>query len=516
MRHTSQNYAPFPLVRDVDCLISFGVMDTNAKKDTTVINTNDTGVFDNVRDTVNDVSAPSGCWASLEKDLWRLDGAYDILPADTSDVETGWWSSVISENDRTFSENPVIRFTFPVALSTLGWTLRFDPLSGQYVTKIRITAYDASGTAVDTGIYENNSPVFAPQHYAGTYYAVEFEFMETSEPYRRVRLTEVDFGITKNYDRNSLGRVSMTYGADILSRSLPARELIFTFDNSDKQYNLLNPDGVYQYLQEGQRIAARVSIGGEAVDMGEFKFTSADVSKSGIVPEITAHDDMYLLDRSVFNGGTGAEMTLSGAISAVLDGYALECVYDGTAASVKVNLSVPKNTSVRESIRMLAQAAMCAVYIDRSGALRFTQLTPAESEVGQITADELYDYSGVSISEPVDGVTLDASNEYNLDADGNPVRITYSAGSVGVGSVVQSFSNPCVAKSNGTACAAWLLAGLKMRKQYAVKNRCDPAVEIGDTVRIDDIFANRENAVITGLEISYDGGLSAVTKGVGV
>jgi hypothetical protein len=54
-----------------------------------------------------------------------------------------------------------------------------------------------------------------------------------------------------------------------------------------------------------------------------------------------------------------------------------------------------------------------------------------------------------------------------------------------------------------------------MRKHYDVKNRCDPAVEIGDTVRIDDIFANRENAVITGIDVTYDGTLSAKTKGVG-
>jgi hypothetical protein len=84
-----------------------------------------------------------------------------------------------------------------------------------------------------------------------------------------------------------------------------------------------------------------------------------------------------------------------------------------------------------------------------------------------------------------------------------------------VGAVVQSFTNPCVASSNGSACAAWLLRGLKMRKHYDVQNRCDPAVEIGDTVRIDDIFANRENAVITGIDVTYNGTLSAKTKGVG-
>lgn len=515
MRNTSPNYKPFPVVRDVDCFISFGVMDTNANKESAVIDTNDTGVFGNIRDAVNDVRVLSGCWVSLEEDLWRLDGAFDLLPDDAADIESGWWSSAISGDDCTFRENPVIRFTFTKEISTLGWTLYFDAPAGQYVTKLRITAYGADGAAVDTGVYENDSPVFSLQHYAGGYYSVAFEFMETSEANRRVRLTEVDFGITKDYDRNSLGRVSLIYGADILSRSLPTRELIFTFDNSDKQYNLLNPDGVYQYLQEGQKISAKLSIGGEAVDMGEFIFSSADVTRSGIVPEIAAHDALYVLDKSVFSGGTGAEMTLSEAISAVLGDYELDRVFDGSSASVKVTLSPPKETSVRECIRMLAQAAMCAVYIDRDGMLRFTQLVPAADPVGDITADELYNYSGVSISEPADGVALTVSNDYNLDSEGKPVSVKYTAGSVGVGAVVQSFTNPCVASSNGAACAAWLLAGLRMRKQYAVENRCDPAVEIGDTVQIDDIFANRENAVVTGVEISYNGTLSAVTKGVG-
>lgn len=515
MRNTSAAYNPFPIIRDVDCLISFGVIDTNADKETVVIDTSDPGVFSNIRAAVNDIREPSGCWTSLETDIWRLDGTFDILPEDVSAVESGWWSSSVSGVDCTFAENPVIRFTFAESVSTLGWTLYFDPLSGQYARKLRITAYDASGNEVDTGIYENDSPLFSVQHYAGGYYSVEFEFMETSEPFRRVRLIEADFGITKDYDRNSLGEVSITYGADILSRSLPTRELIFTFDNSDKQYNLLNPDGVYQHLQEGQKISAKISIGGNAVDMGEFVFTSADVTKSGIVPQIIAHDALYVLDKSIFSGGTGAEMTLSEAISAVLGNYELDRVFDGSSASVRVTLSPPKETSVRECIRMLAQAAMCAVYIDRDGVLRFTQLSPASSHVGAITADELYNYSGVSISEPVDGVKLTVSNDYNLDADGKPISTDYTAGSLSVGSVVQSFSNPCVAASGGAACAAWLLRGLKMRKQYAVENRCDPAVEIGDTVQIDDIFANRENAVVTGIEIRYSGGLSAVTKGVG-
>ncbi|MBR3997005.1 MAG: hypothetical protein IKI93_01530, partial [Clostridia bacterium] len=285
MIRTSEKYRPFPAVRDVDCLISFSVLDTVAESDSTAASADDAGVFGNIASVNDGVRSPDGCYISLEENLWSLNGEFVPLPDNTDGVNTGWWSEKLIGGDNTVK----MRFDFIADVTTLGWTLYFDPKSGQYVKTIGITAYDSAGNIVHTGIYENDSAVFSLRHYLGDYRAVEFVFYEASEEWRRVRLTEVDFGITKNYDRNSLGRVSITYGADILSRSLPSRELIFTFDNSDKEYNLLNPDEVYQHLQAGQRIDVKISVGGEEVDMGEFRFTSADVSRSGIVPEITAH-----------------------------------------------------------------------------------------------------------------------------------------------------------------------------------------------------------------------------------
>ena len=134
------------------------------------------------------------------------------------------------------------------------------------------------------------------------------------------------------------------------------------------------------------------------------------------------------------------------------------------------------------------------------------------TETGYITPDELYDYGGVTIGEVVDGVRLSVKNEYRAAADGNMgVMLTYTSGS---GENIKSVMNPCVADSEGQAVADWLFGIYKWRKFYKVKNRCDPAVTIGDTINITDIFGNRENALITGLDISYSGGLSAVTEGV--
>lgn len=521
MRITSVDYNPFPVVRDVDCLISFGVLDQNAKKDTTVTGTNDTGVLGGIPATINDAPEISGKYASLERNFWTLDGTFGILPQNPETVETGWWSKSVSGEDGTFPEAPWILYTFPAPISTLGWTLHFDDKAGQFARRVKISTFGADGSLTDEWEAESEEPVQALQHYVGDYYGVRFEFLTTSEPLRRVRLCEVDFGLTKYYNRNSLGLVRMIYGADICGEAFPSRELVFTFDNSDKQYNLLNPDGVYQYLQNGQVISVKMQIGEERISMGDFYFTRADVSKSAIVPEITAHDRVYILDNGVFDAGRDEDTTLGSAISEVLSGFDIPLRYENGAENRAVSMTIPQNTKIREAVRMLAQAAMTSPYIDRDGVLVFADLAVkgrngVSSEDGWITADELYDYTGVSIADRVDGVQLTVQDEYRIGKDGTPGRqVSYYAGDNSEAAAQALFGNPCVADSAGQDVAGWLLARSRMRKRYAVKNRCDPAVEIGDTLRIDDIFGNRENAVITGLEIEYNGTLSAETEGVG-
>ena len=515
MRATSASYNPFPVVREVNFKITFGVTDQNAKKNETVITYNDAGDLGSVRGTVDDISSPGGKYADLERNSWVLDGTYNILPDNAGDSAVGWWSSSISGADGTFATNPKIKYMFSVPISTLGWTLIFDTKSEQYASRVKITAYGANGsTVIDTGEYTISEPYAGIQHYVGDYYGVEIEFLETSEPYRRVRLTEIDFGLTKFYDRNSISEAEITYGADIISSSLPTRELVLSFDNSDKQYNLLNPDGVYQYLQDGQTIDAVITINGEDISMGTFYFTSADVSKSAIVPRLIANDRIWALDGQNYDGGRDETITLEAAIAEVLSGYNIPVSYSGGAASVAVVMAIPQKTKIREAVRLLAQAAMCTVYIDRDNTMRFTQFSINDIEDGEITNDELYDYSGVSIAEKIDGVRLSVSNEYRVSAGGESTgtNTTYSSGE---GELFKSVSNPCVADENGQAVADWLLAGFKCRKRYAVKNRCDPAVEIGDTLKIWDIFDNRENAVVTGINLRFNGGLYAITEATG-
>ena len=113
------------------------------------------------------------------------------------------------------------------------------------------------------------------------------------------------------------------------------------------------------------------------------------------------------------------------------------------------------------------------------------------------------------LEEEVDGVILNVDRELGGGAE------KYVAGSSEIGDNVVSYSNPCVAADNGQDVAAWLLSICKWTKKYSVRNRCNPAVEVGDTMKIADAFGNNENAFVTGIDVSYDGTLSATTKAAG-
>jgi hypothetical protein len=236
--------------------------------------------------------------------------------------------------------------------------------------------------------------------------------------------------------------------------------------------------------------------------MGSFYFSSAAVSGNVILPTVRGNDIVFALDSDTFRGGDGTEMTLSDAVALVLAGSELRVMYGDGVADRPVVMAL-RECSKREALRLLAQAAMCSVWCDRRGNIRMESIAITDP-VQELTSHELYDYSGVSIAEPVDMAEVVVSG-----ADGD---VIYTAGS---GRNVKTISNPCVAPSAGADVAAWVLAWANRRKIYKAKNRCDPAVELGDTNRIADIYGNKGLAVVTSLEVEYTGGLSAVTGGVG-
>lgn len=346
----SADYNPFPPVRHVGIGVSFGVIDLTAKPGATVSSSED-GAIARLRQTIDDQTGVTAKYAALEPGLWRLDGSFSVLPDNLAPVETGWWSSSVSGADGTFSSAPWVQYTFSGAVSTIGWDLYFDAKANQYPTQILVTLYNQDGSERSEHSFSASGAVQYLELSAEDYWGVKFTFLQTSEPYRRVRFLEVVFGHSEVFDANSVGRVSLLYELDPLSETFPSRQIDFVFDNSDKKYNLLSPEGLYEYLQDGQHIDASISIDGEPVHMGSFYFTSASVSDNVITPAIQGNDIALLsLDEGKFTAGSGDEMTLSEAAALVLAGADISVRFDGDTGERTV-IPALQSVSQREALR---------------------------------------------------------------------------------------------------------------------------------------------------------------------
>ncbi len=514
MQATSPNYDPYKTTRKVDFFVRFELLDVNAKDKAvpTVSGQEDVSQLTQLTDGKTEFSAK---YATLEDDSWELDGTYDLFPNDVTSLQTGWFSNVLSGADGVFTTPPHLSFSFGgTAISTIGFSLFFDTLTDNYATSIRVTTYASDGTTIiEQDTFSNEKAQCIINMPVQNYYSVKFEFLSTSQPYRRIRISECLFGIVQNFEKKDIVSANLTYDVDFLCETFPARQLSFTFENSDKKYNLINPSGLYAYLQEGQDISAKISIGNEDVNMGQFEFLKSKAADDGIQGEITAGDYVLsLLDSPVYNGGSNTTDTLQNVVNSVLSGLGITTSI--ATPSYTVSKAIPQGTTKREAIRLLAQAAMCSVWVDREGVLQIHPLSVSLSEVDELNADRMQSMAGIGVAEPVEKVTLTVKNEFDTDLDGN-LRTSETTYTSGTGAKEKSFVNPCVATANGQAVADWLLAQANKRVKYEKQNRGNPAIEIGDTLKIYDAYGENRNAVVTSQELNYDGGLSAKTKAVG-
>lgn len=500
MISTSENYNPFPIIRSVGFEVEFYIADVNARGNASI--TESGGAPVSIPEQTYNGVYRADDYTTLELNYMILDKSWKFMPDDTTSVEIGWWSNAMTDKSGMLEIPPTVRYDFSVDVSSVGFTGIYT-----YAPKhVQITVYDANDTVMADKTFNERGNRQIYEMPVQNYRSVEFRFLDTVHPYRRIKLIEAVFGIVRTYDETGLQNVSISYGTDHTGQTIAMRRLIFRFDNSNHEYNLLNPKGIYAYLQDGQQIISRAFIGGKAVDMGTFLYSSAASKDGTMTAEIIANDIIYTLDDATFLGGSAETATLSEAVTRLLDGYHVQCNFTGDSGERIVKMGIPTRSTRRDALRMLAQAAMCAVWTDRGGVLQFQPLEVSDAPVASLTPQELYNYDGISVAPKTDGIELLTTSDFEID------DIVFFAGG---GTRIESVWNPCVADENGQAVADWLLAQYNRRKRYKLKNRCDPAVELGDTIKVYDAYGHNDNAVVSGIEVRYDGGLSATTTCIG-
>lgn len=508
----SNSYAPYTDLRVVSLKVKFELIDTIAAENGTASGIGITPLYPTQINQIMNGEGMSQNITNFTANQWILNGTNRFIPQDISTIHTGYRSVFSDENAKMPVINPpILSVEFTQDISCIGFTINFDEFSPYaFASHFKIATYDANWDTVSEGEFDNDSTVATVNLPSYKFRYVDFIFTDTWLPKSSVHVASIIFGIIQNFTADNISSASLIQEISLDMSALPANQFSFTFENLSKSYNIINPEGIYKFLQDEQKIEPTFEVNGEAVNGGKYVFLNSATSDNGLTATITAGDYVTALDGCMYSDtGTGT-WNFQKAVEAVIasSGLNIETNIPVAIGNRLVYKAVPENTKCREALRMLAQAARCVLYFDRNNVLTANMLSSYDI-VDNITENNAESLSGVKNTGRINTVYLTVENKTNN------TKNLFTAQQLESGETERaiSVSNPCA--YSGQAVANFLLSAQSRAITFNIPFRGNPALDAGDFIDVDNIFGVTTTANITKITTTYNGGLKQTIEARG-
>ncbi len=407
--------------------VRFEILDIEAVTDNTKAVTSE-AIISRTGQLTNKVRRMSAKYATFEKDYWKLDGNHvlPVTPSEEQDAELGWWSGGLCDGGGMFNPNQVLGFTFGEEHSSMGLTIYFDILNKEYATEFDITVFDAlDNVIVSESVVDNAEPIYVWIRRLTNYARIEIAVKKWCKPYRRVKVVEVDFGVIEEYDDASLIKLRTLQEVSPISNTLPANEVMFTINNSDRRFNVLNPRGFYEYLQHGQECFVDIGItlpdgSVEFIHYGKYFLYEWQSDEGTMTATFTARDAFNLLSGDEVENKEERQKTLYDLAVEVMAASGIEEYNISGNLSLIPTTGIHDKVSYRELLRLIVQAGMSVAYTDHLGVLHIKQVISVPDVISGI---EVSDEALISnkeqvvnfISEPSLNIATFEKDRFRLD-----------------------------------------------------------------------------------------------------
>jgi len=519
--------------------VIFDILDVDSHTDATASVTSESS-FSKKSQIFNQVREMSGKLATLEHNYWKLDGSFSLPPKpEETGFEVGWWSDALCGPDGRFGnyveplsflsfgsfvsffdDLPMDEFPQSVTVnftkdhSSIGITITFDPMTNEYAEEFTIDVYDSSNALIHSETVAGNTLTkYILEQNLSNFRKVVITITKWGTGYRRARITEVDFGIITEYTGNELINLNVLEELDPISNTVTSNELKFTVDNQDKAFNILNPNGIYPFLQRRQKVMPYMGVEKangltEYVKMGVYYLNEWKSNEGTLTASFTARDIMDVLAQDDFAGNTYTSKTLYYIAEEILTAAGItDYSIDIALQSIVVTGSIAK-MKYRESLQFVVIAGTAVIYSDRvNGKVIIEQLSSVALEE-TIDFDNVYNPPEIKLDTLVNTIYIDSGSTIYTYVD--PQK------PVGEQTLSVSIKNTLITNSTlANTVATWILTEYKKRFLYEINWRMNPALEVGNIVTVEDEFGENKTVRITKQEFEYAGYLSGKTNGKG-
>lgn len=279
---------------------------------------------------------PPAYYATLEENLWLLDGTRRIIPQEGAVDNPGFVSVVAASASSHFEiEFDEVRTNVTPGL-TITWSSEYD----EYPVNFFIQAFNGDTVVSFANVRNNATNVsYVDKDFTG-YTKLKIMPSNWSMPNHRARIDQVYFGHLLVFDKSNILSYTHEQTGDPLGGELSKNAIEFDIDNVDGRWDLLNPDSMTRYLSEQQSVTVRYGykIGSnvEWIPAGTFYLSEWKLSDDGMKISFSARDVIgFMMNTPYVYGGT--EGTLSTTYATAV--YARpEDIYNHLINDLSVNI----------------------------------------------------------------------------------------------------------------------------------------------------------------------------------
>lgn len=467
------------------------------------VTTNGEEVFSQAQTVVEEAIKEPLKYASLEANLWTLDGSLTLLPDSAPYGRNGYIGTWLSGDDGTFNPVPTITIQYSKVFEPLvpGITVTWAGAYDEYADTFSVTVYRGTTEVTSKMVTGNHDVVsiVALDNFEN-YDKIVIKVLKWCLPHRRARISDIVVGYDTTYTKSDIMSFSHTMSVDPLSAELPLSEISFSISNVDGRYNPDNPKGVEMYLMERQKINVRYGykLGNnvEWIPGGVFFLSEWDMPQNGIQAGFTARDSIELMSDIYAGPVTGS---LYDVVLAGLEQADLPLMKDGShpwsvdsslqSITLPADIELDKDTTIAMVLQYAANAGCCVLYQDRSGVMQIKPLVAGGVLDYRIDRFNSYQNSEITLTKQLKAVDIN---------DGQYVLNVNSIGDS------QPVDNPFISTTRAQTVAQWVANMLVHRKLLSGNFRADPRLDPLDRVTNENQFSTSQ-VLVTEVNYTYNG-----------
>lgn len=451
-------------------------------------------------------------YATLERNRWVLDGAFQIIPDSNSGIrgQMGYVGGELSEEDGAFAVPQYVELAFSNVSILQACSIHFpaadyDGVPADFTVEVKQggTVYYAKTFTGNTAssVSLDGFTVYDPD-------AIRVSVTRWSLPGRRMRVAEIVPGIYEEWDEHILAAFQVTQQANFSCLALPYGTCTLRMDNLDRRFEPRSKNGLFQSIEERQGIP--VSIGVQLEDGGvEYKQVGVYYQYSGgwrtgdngLSMQWDLVDIVGLLADREFLVPETLPTTLSGWIAALAaqlganftDRWHVDPAYADAVLTVNSAADVTR----KKCGDILRWACMATGTWPRAdGSTGYLTAEPYWSQGNKLDLDNMTAYPTMKANDDLAAIIFKLY-------DGSDTQYIVSGNSTASSATV-SVDNPFLHTQAAALTAARLILSTYGGNKLEATGRGDPSCELGD---VDTVWLD-ESSATTGRRMQQTFGFS--------